>query len=98
MPNEDDIVDEQMIDAPPHYTRGDVEVHYAIVGMHLSYTRGLIVSYIARAGFKESELADLKKARWYLNQEIERVEQGSGWLKDKLLAGFVREGPGGGTK
>jgi len=32
------------------------------------------VKYIARAGKKDDVLQDLKKARWYLNREIERRE------------------------
>jgi len=34
------------------------------------------VKYISRAGKKGSKLEDLRKAQWYLNYEIERLEGG----------------------
>lgn len=33
------------------------------------------VKYIARAGKKTSYLEDLKKARWYLDYEIQKAEE-----------------------
>lgn len=41
----------------------------------MNFNRGNAVKYIARAGFKDpqTELEDLKKARWYIDREIERV-------------------------
>ena len=35
------------------------------------------VKYISRAGKKGDKVEDLKKARWYLDREIERLEGGS---------------------
>ena len=42
----------------------------------LNFHRGNAVKYIARAGKKnpEKEVEDLKKAAWYINREIERLE------------------------
>lgn len=41
----------------------------------MNFNRGNAVKYIARAGFKDpqTELEDLKKARWYVDREIERL-------------------------
>ena len=38
-----------------------------------------VVKYVARAGKKDSdkELQDMKKALWYLNRKIERLENNS---------------------
>ena len=38
-----------------------------------------VVKYVARAGKKDTdkELQDMKKALWYLNRKIERLESGS---------------------
>ena len=64
------------INNPQHYG-GDANPYEAIkvieawaLGFHL----GNVVKYIARAGKKDParELEDLKKARWYLDREIER--------------------------
>ena len=64
------------INNPQHYG-GDANPYEAIkvieawaLGFHL----GNVVKYISRAGKKDPvrELEDLKKARWYLDREIER--------------------------
>jgi hypothetical protein len=33
-----------------------------------------VVKYVARAAHKGNQLADLRKARWYLDREIGRLE------------------------
>jgi len=45
----------------------------------MNFNRGNAVKYISRAGFKDpiTELEDLKKARWYIDREISRVDGGS---------------------
>lgn len=69
------------VDHPLHYGGSEnpfepikVIEHYGL-GFHL----GNAVKYILRAGHKpdNSYLQDLKKARWYLDREIERVEGNS---------------------
>lgn len=40
----------------------------------LSFCLGNVVKYIARAGKKNERIEDLKKARWYLDHEIEMLE------------------------
>ena len=39
----------------------------------LNFNRGNVLKYIARAGKKENELEDLKKAMEYLKREIEHI-------------------------
>lgn len=41
-----------------------------------NYFLGNVFKYIARAGKKGDRLEDLKKARWYLDREILRLETG----------------------
>ena len=44
---------------------------------HLNFCRGNAVKYLCRAGLKggaERELEDLRKARWYIEREIVRLE------------------------
>jgi hypothetical protein len=57
-----------------HYTSYPVEVIQ--ITEHLNFCRGNAVKYIARAGLKnpEKEIEDLRKARWYLDREIARLE------------------------
>lgn len=42
----------------------------------MNFNRGNAVKYIARAGLKnkDTEIEDLRKAAWYLQREIERLE------------------------
>jgi hypothetical protein len=43
---------------------------------HMDFNVGNVVKYLWRAGFKEtsSAIEDLRKARWYLDDEIKRRE------------------------
>ena len=64
------------VNHPSHYTDGKIEVIDFIEDKKLNFHRGNAVKYIARAGKKnpEKEVEDLKKAAWYINREIERLE------------------------
>ena len=64
------------VNHPSHYTEGKIEVIDFIEDKKLNFHRGNAVKYIARAGKKnpEKEVEDLKKAAWYINREIERLE------------------------
>lgn len=61
---------------PTHYNQGNIEVWDFIADQDLNFFRGTVVRYICRAGrkVKELEIEDLKKARAYLQREIERME------------------------
>lgn len=60
------------VNHPSHYTRGPVEVIDIIEGFGLNYHLGNVTKYVLRAGHKNDALEDLKKARWYIDREIER--------------------------
>lgn len=59
-----------MVNHPPHYTAGGVETIKFIEAKGLDYHLGNVVKYITRAGKKDDEIQDLKKARWYLERAI----------------------------
>lgn len=67
------------VNHPPHY--GGRDDHYEAIKVidawGLGFSLGNTVKYIARAGKKDPNktVEDLKKARWYLDHEIERLEQ-----------------------
>jgi len=65
------------VEHPSHYNMGGIEVIDAIEawGFGEGFNRGNAIKYIARAGRKdpETELEDLRKARWYINEEIQRL-------------------------
>lgn len=66
------------VDHPAHYGgAGNVyEAIKVIRAWRLGFALGNAVKYIARAGKKngESVLDDLRKARWYLDNEIATLE------------------------
>lgn len=62
------------INHPPHYTFGTIEVIDVIEDWKLNYHEGNIIKYVARSKYKGSQLEDLKKAQWYLNRQIKKIE------------------------
>ncbi len=64
------------INHPKHYKQGGVEVIEVIEawGLDRCHNLACVVKYVARCGLKGDRLADLKKAQWYLNREIEKQE------------------------
>ena len=62
-----------IINHPSHYTRGKTEVWTFIREQQLNYHRACALKYICRAGWKDDELDDLRKAVAYLNNEIDYI-------------------------
>lgn len=60
---------------PAHYKRFPVEV--IEITENLSYNLGNAVKYCSRAGFKDDAILDLRKAVWYIEREIARLERNS---------------------
>ena len=59
------------VNSPDHYTIGGIETIDFIEAKKLNYHLGQVVKYVSRASYKDNFLEDLKKARWYLNREIQ---------------------------
>ena len=74
---------------PSHYGGADnpYEAIKVIEAWGLGFCLGNAVKYISRAGKKEgeSELDDLKKARWYIDRHIEQLQK-SAAHNDKEVA------------
>ena len=68
MPNDE-------INHPAHYTAYE-GVEVIQLTEQMNFNRGNAVKYIARAGLKsyDTEIQDLKKALWYIQREINRME------------------------
>jgi hypothetical protein len=67
------VVDQ--VDHPTHYTKGKFEVIDVIEDWQLGFHLGNVIKYVARSAHKGSTLKDLKKARWYLDRAISKLEQ-----------------------
>ena len=69
------------VNQPGHYTQGNIECIDAIdaaIGNHDdpcgAFLTGQVIKYMWRWPFKAKPLEDLKKARWYLDRLILRLE------------------------
>lgn len=62
------------INHPAHYTFSHIEVIDAIEAWELGFHLANVIKYVARADHKGRALDDLRKARWYLDREIQLRE------------------------
>lgn len=77
------------VNHPSHYNSHPSGVECITVTEHMTFNVGNAIKYLWRAGLKavdlgffqlhastsyEKHLEDLKKARWYIDREIQRVE------------------------
>lgn len=63
------------VNHPSHYCEGRAyEPIDVIEDWDLGYNLGSVLKYVSRAGRKQNQLEDLKKARFYLEREIQNLE------------------------
>lgn len=60
---------------PPHYKDRVPGIECIDVTKHFSFLRGNAIKYLWRAGLKGDPIEDLKKAIWYIQSEIDHLEQ-----------------------
>ncbi len=65
----------ELVNSPDHYKSSGMEAIDVIEAFNLGFNLGNTVKYILRCGKKDSELQELKKAKWYLEREISRREK-----------------------
>ena len=65
----------EKVNHPDHYNAGKIEVIDAIEDWGLDFIEGNVIKYVARSHHKSSRIGDLKKARWYLNYLINKLEK-----------------------
>ena len=63
----------QKSEGPDYYQRGNIEVWDFIRDQSLNYHLGNVIKYVCRAGYKDNDLKDLKKAAHYLLNENENT-------------------------
>lgn len=63
------------VNSPSHYKIGGIETIDFIEAKDLGYNLGNVVKYVTRAHHKGELLQDLKKAQWYLNREVSKLEE-----------------------
>ena len=70
-----------VVNHPKHYTHGKIEVIKIMEDQltpveYRGYIKGQVIKYITRERYKNG-LEDLKKARWYLDRLIKKMEKES---------------------
>ncbi len=66
----------ESVNHPKHYTSDPSGVECIQITRHRNFNIGNAIKYIWRAGIKDDkkQIEDLRKAIWYLNDEIIRLE------------------------
>lgn len=66
---------EDVVNHPKHYTVHPSGVECIQITEHMNFCLGNAMKYVWRAGEKhETPLEDLKKAKWYIEREIKKLE------------------------
>ena len=80
------------VNSPNHYRSHPSGVECIQIVEHMNFCRGNAIKYIWRAGEKGDEIEYLKKAAWYINREIKRLELKRLSEKPKVEAQIIVEG------
>jgi hypothetical protein len=63
------------VNHPAHYTQHPSGVECIAIAEHFPFNVGSAIKYLWRAGLKSPDpLEDLRKAAWYIEREIKRLE------------------------
>ena len=78
----EDDSEKEWVNHPDHYNKHPSGVECIDIIRHMSYNIGAVMKYLWRAGIKDpdKEIEDLKKAKFYLEDEIKRLERMHGEL------------------
>lgn len=71
------VTEGDAVDHPRHYNSHPSGVECIAIVRHMGFNIGNVIKYCWRAGLKDSttDIEDLRKARWYLDDEIKRREE-----------------------
>lgn len=65
-----------LVNRPPHYTSGKIEVADFIDDQKLEHHTASAVEYICRSRHKGTEVQDLEKAIWRLQRRLSIIKKG----------------------
>ena len=77
-------VQDDAVNHPVHYRSHASGIECIQVTRHMSFNLGNVVKYLWRANFKGSAVQDLRKAAWYLADEIARLDKAARALDTAL--------------
>ena len=79
---------------PPYYKSGGIKAIDVIEAFELNFRLGNVIKYVLRAGRKGDALEDLQKASWYLDREIDKLEDQAELEERELKQSAIDEGLG----
>lgn len=62
------------VNHPRHYTSHPSGIEVIEITRHMGFNLGNVVKYVLRCDLKADAVEDLRKARWYLDDEIAKRE------------------------
>ncbi|NDB70341.1 MAG: DUF3310 domain-containing protein [Methylocystaceae bacterium] len=62
-----------VVTRPKHYTQHPSGVECITITEHFNFCIGNAIKYLWRAGLKGDAIEDLKKARWYIDRELNNM-------------------------
>lgn len=68
-------MENDLVNHPSHYTTHPSGIECIQITRHMNFNLGNAIKYIWRAGLKDGKVQDLKKAVWYLNDEIKKLSK-----------------------
>jgi len=70
-------MEKEKVNHPEHYNSHPSGVECIQIVEHYNFNVGNAIKYLWRAGLKDesTNLEDLKKADWYIQREIDRLER-----------------------
>ena len=69
-----DMPGNDMVNHPAHYNSHPASIECIDVIEHMTFNTGSAIKYLWRAGLKDKALLqDLRKAKWYVEREIDRL-------------------------
>jgi len=63
-----------IVNHPPHYNKHPSGIEVIAITRHMGFNLGNVVKYVMRADHKGNSIEDLKKAAWYIADEIKKRE------------------------
>jgi hypothetical protein len=66
---------EDVVNKPKHYTEHPSGIECIQVTEHMGFNLGNAIKYIWRCDLKKDAIEDLKKAKWYIEREINKRER-----------------------
>jgi hypothetical protein len=63
------------VNHPSHYTSHPSGIECIQITEHMGFNLGNAIKYVWRADLKGDSIEDLKKARWYIDREIQKREK-----------------------